>query len=203
MNQIWRMGRVVGLAASLCLLSACERARQEQSEPVSRPAPVVEVTPAATEPPADPMVLLGRQLHDPDPVRRREAANRMGELAQAGELTDGPLQQLINAVDMEEDGDVVAAVIRALGHSCHPAALDVLVRNLRGDPSKVRAETVQVLGDIGNFPVAEELDAFTLKIAEDDSPVMQALLLQAEESRKRIMQRAGRRAGCPVPPPAS
>lgn len=142
---------------------------------------------------------LVKQLHDTDYLQRKDAADRLGELAATGQLDDGPLQQLINAFDMDDNPEVVSSVVYALGKSCHPAPMEILVRSLKGNLPRVRVETLAVLGEIGNFPVAEALDAFVLRLRGDVSPEAQAMVLQAEDARSKIMRRAGRRSDCPLP----
>lgn len=191
-------------AAAALALAGCDKGPPpagSQADNMAVAAPAVNSSQRPPESAEDRNRRLVKQLHDSDYLQRKDAADRLGELAAMGQLDDGPLQQLINAFDMDDNPEVVSSVVYALGKSCHPAPMEILVRSLKGDLPRVRVETLAVLGEIGNFPVAEALDAFVLRLRDDVSPEAQALVFQAEEARSRIMRRAGRRSDCPLPEP--
>lgn len=184
-------------------LIACGQKPEESTETAAATPPVV--TPAAEMPvsetpapesPVDWDKRLSRQLHEADATQRLDAVRQLSDMADTGALSDGPLQLLINAYEMDQSPEVRDAVARVLGKSCHPAALDILLRSLKKEIGQVRPETLIILGETGDFAVAEALDQFAAKGSDTPTPEEQGLIAMAEQSRQQIMQRGGRRAPC-------
>ncbi|HEX5278328.1 MAG TPA: HEAT repeat domain-containing protein [Fluviicoccus sp.] len=148
---------------------------------------------------------LAKQLHDPDAARRIDAANQLGAMAEAGTLDDGPLQQLINTFEMDDTPEVQAAVINALGKSCHPAAMEILVRSLDRETPRINSLTLSLLGANAGFRVMEKIDAFSKRMDDEGTPEALILKEAADSASRQIKLRGGRRETCqplqPLTPP--
>jgi hypothetical protein len=192
-----RLAKAGVVAVLLSLMWACTPPEPKpKPEAAPEPVPVVMTAPPEPDPLEQRGKRLAKQLLDPDVAKRVAAAGELGLMAEAGELTDGPLQQLINVLEQDQTPEVQDAVTLALGKSCHPAAMEILVRTLRREPAQVRVLALSVLGVIGDFKTAEKMDAFLLRIEKDKSPEAESLRRQGEASRKQIMLRGGRREEC-------
>ncbi len=195
-----RLGRFGAGLVLLVLLSACDRPGDAPANP---PVGAGEVTLSAPPPAPEesPGKRLAKQLRDPEIDRRVDAANQLGAMAEAGTLDDGPLQQLINTFEMDDTPAVQAAVIIALGKSCHPAAMDILVRSLNRETSRISGLTLSLMGQNGGFRMMATLEAFSKRMGTEGT--QEALMLQkaADSAIKQIQLRGGRRETCQSPQP--
>lgn len=191
---------VLILGAAVLQFQGC--GGKPQSEPTAVQTPAEPVRTPPPPPPLSEGDQLAKQLRETDPQRRVAAANRLGEMAEAGQLADGPLQQLINTYEMEDSPDVVDAVTLALGKSCHPAALDILVRSLNRDVLRISGLTLSILGANGDFKTMGILDALRKRLEDDSRPEAQLRLKEVNSAIKQIQLRAGRRVECESSPEA-
>ncbi|MDO8416074.1 MAG: hypothetical protein Q7S87_07690 [Agitococcus sp.] len=155
---------------------------EDTPEPVG-PPPNVE---AMTNP-----ELVAQELASKDAQQRLAAVKRLGFLSAQNKIPDVALQRLINTYNADADASVVDAAARALGQTCHPAAILVLFNNLQRSIADVNVSAVVVLGDFAGFRASEALDTFVENLDDAKTVKSAQLRTEAAAAKAKILARNG------------
>lgn len=216
MKQSIRLYSLIGFSL---LIVACGRAEQEQQAEAERISkeyqkqveieeqakaesatfrlpPRPEDTPEPVGPPPNVMEmtnpdLVAKELASKDSQQRLAAAKRIGFLSTQSKISDGVLQPLINVFNADADPMVVDAAAFALGQTCHPTALRVLMNNLQRHTAEINVAAVTVLGDVAGFRAAEALDVLIENLEGTTTAKATQLLAAAEAAKAKILARNG------------
>ena len=160
---------------------------EDTPEPVGPPANVDEMTNPE---------LVAKELASKDSQQRLAAVKRLGFLSAQSKIPDVALQRLINTFNADTDASVVDAAARALGQTCHPAAMLVLFNNLQRSIADVNVAAVVVLGDFAGFRATEALDTFIDNLSDSKTTKSTQLRTEAAAAKAKILARNGS-AICP------
>ncbi len=216
MKQSIRLYSLIGLSL---LMVACGRAEQEQqaeaeriskeyqkqveieeqakAEPTTfRLPPRPEDTPEPVGPPPNVLEmtnpeLVVKELSSKDSQQRLAAVKRLGFLSAQSKITDGALQPLINIFNADSEPNVVDAAAIALGQTCHPTALRVLMNNLQRQTADINLAAVTVLGDFAGFRATEALDVLIENLEGSSAVKATQLRTAAEVAKAKILARNG------------
>ena len=142
---------------------------EDTPEPIGPPPNVDEMTNPE---------LVAKELASKDVQQRLAAVKRLGFLSAQSKIPDVALQRLINIFNADTDASVVNAAARALGQTCHPAAMLILFNNLQRRIADVNIAAVVVLGDFAGFRASEALDTFVENL--DDAKTAKSAQLRTE-----------------------
>ena len=140
--------------------------------------------------------LVAKELASKDSQQRLAAVKRLGFLSAQSKIPDVALQRLINTFNADTDASVVDAAARALGQTCHPAAMLVLFNNLQRSIADVNVAAVVVLGDFAGFRATEALDTFVDNLSDSKTTKSTQLRTEAAAAKAKILARNGS-AICP------
>lgn len=160
---------------------------EDTPEPIGPPANVDEMTNPE---------LVAKELASKDAQQRLAAVKRLGFLSAQSKIPDVALQRLINTFNADTDASVVDAAARALGQTCHPAAMLVLFNNLQRSIADVNVAAVVVLGDFAGFRASEALDTFIENLYDSKTAKAAQLRTEAATAKAKILARNGS-AICP------
>ena len=155
---------------------------EDTPEPVGPPANVDEMTNPE---------LVAKELASKDSQQRLAAVKRLGFLSAQSKIPDVALQRLINTFNADTDASVVDAAARALGQTCHPAAMLVLFNNLQRSIADVNVAAVVVLGDFAGFRATEALDTFIDNLSDAKTTKSTQLQSEAAAAKAKILARNG------------
>ena len=158
--------------------------------------PRPEDTPESVGPPPNVGVmtnpdLVAEELVSKDSQQRLAAVNRLGFLSTQRKISDGALQRLINTFNADDDTSVVDAAAKALGQTCHPTAMIVLLNNLQRRSADVNVAAVVVLGDVAGYRATEALDAFVDNLDGAQTAKLTKLQAEAAAAKAKILARNG------------
>ena len=155
---------------------------EDTPEPAGPPANVDEMTNPE---------LVAKELASKDSQQRLAAVKRLGFLSAQSKIPDVALQRLINTFNADSDANVVDAAARALGQTCHPAAMLVLFNNLQRSVADVNVAAVVVLGDFAGFRATEALDTFIDNLSDAKTTKSTQLQSEAAAAKAKILARNG------------
>ncbi len=155
---------------------------EDTPEPIGPPPNVDEMTNPE---------LVAKELASKDVQQRLAAVKRLGFLSAQSKIPDVALQRLINIFNADTDASVVDAAARALGQTCHPAAMLILFNNLQRRIADVNIAAVVVLGDFAGFRASEALDTFVENLDDAKTAKSAQLRTEAAAAKAKILARNG------------
>ena len=155
---------------------------EDTPEPIGPPPNVDEMTNPE---------LVAKELASKDVQQRLAAVKRLGFLSAQSKIPDVALQRLINIFNADTDASVVNAAARALGQTCHPAAMLILFNNLQRRIADVNIAAVVVLGDFAGFRASEALDTFVENLDDAKTAKSAQLRTEAAAAKAKILARNG------------
>lgn len=155
---------------------------EDTPEPVGPPPNVMEMT--------NPELVV-KELNSKDKQQRLAAVKRLGFLSAQNKITDGALQALINVFNADAESNIVDAAAIALGQTCHPTALQILMNNLQRHTVEINLAAVSVLGDVAGFRAAEALDVLIENLEGSTAAKAAQLRTAAESAKAKILARNG------------
>ena len=155
---------------------------EDTPEPIGPPPNVDEMTNPE---------LVAKELASKDVQQRLAAVKRLGFLSAQSKIPDVALQRLINIFNADTDASVVDAAARALGQTCHPAAMLILFNNLQRRIADVNIAAVVVLGDFAGFRASEALDTFVENLDDAKTTKSVQLRTEAAAAKAKILARNG------------